>query len=74
MDALWIVYKNEVWKAWFLEAYSPLDPDRIRFGRFFRDGPKWGPDVSVDVIVRIDGGDGDLQLLRATNQLIGATQ
>lgn len=73
-DAIWIVYKGEVWKSWFTNE-STLDPLQKpnRFVKIARDGPKWGPDVQVDVIVRVNNKKGASQLLRASNQFIGRT-
>jgi hypothetical protein len=39
-----------------------------------RDGPKWGPDVMVDVIVRLRDSAGTESLFRAPKQLIIGTR
>lgn len=73
-DAVWIVYNNQVWKSWFTNepiAPSELKPNRIV--KIAREGPKWGPHVNVDVIVRVYDGKGARLLLRAPNQWIGRT-
>ena len=70
-DAVWIVYNNQVWKSWFTNepiARDLLKPNRIV--KIAREGPKWGPDVNVDVIVRVYDGKGTQLLLRAPNQWI----
>jgi len=65
-DAIWIIYGQEVWSAWLApEPYPPLRPNRIE--RVARNGPKWGPHVYVDVIVRVFDGHGSAYLLRASH-------
>jgi len=72
-DAVYIVDNNRVWKS-FLSAEerpsSELKPFRI--AKIAHDGPKWGPDIYVDVIVRIIAGGKDY-LLKASKQYIGRT-
>lgn len=73
-DAVWIVFNNQVWKSWFTNeqiASSELRPNRIV--KIAREGPKWGPHVNVDVIVRVLDGRGNIHLLRAPDQRIGRT-
>lgn len=72
-EAFYIVYNNQVWKSFFTEENIPpseLKPFRIT--KIARDGPKWGPKIYVDVIVRIKINNG-YQLLRASEQYIGRT-
>lgn len=71
-DAIWIVYDGQVWKSFFSnESSNPQKPNRLE--KVVRNGPKWGPGVYVDVIVRLlDGGEG-AHLLRAAHQYIGRT-
>jgi hypothetical protein len=70
-DAVWVVYNNQVWKSWFTNELAPdeLKPNRIV--KIAREGPKWGPHVYVDVIVRVYDGKGGTLLLRAPKQWIG---
>lgn len=73
-DAVWIVHNNQVWKSWLSNKDAPapeFKPNRIV--KVARDGPKWGPDVYVDVIVRVTDGKGRSQLLRGSKQYIGRT-
>lgn len=73
-DAVWLVYNNQVWKSWFTNepiAPSELKPNRIV--RIAREGPKWGPHMYVNVIVRVHDGKGGILFLRAHNQWIGRT-
>ncbi len=39
-----------------------------------RNGPKWGPDIKVDVVVRIVDRAGNEYLLKASNQKIERTE
>ena len=73
-DAIWIVYAGEVWKSFFTSEIpppNPLTPNRLE--RIARNGPKWGPDVYVDVVVRILDSQGNAHLVRAAHQWIGRT-
>lgn len=70
-DAVYIVYNNRVWKSWFTNESIPsfeLKPNRIV--KYVREGPKWGPQINVDVIVRVTDDRGHYQLLRASDQWI----
>jgi hypothetical protein len=71
-DVVWIVYSGEIWKAWLQrEASGNVKPNQMSL--MARDGPKWGPNVFVDVIVRVSGDSGQARLLRAPRQWIGRT-
>jgi hypothetical protein len=72
-NAIYIVYNNQVWKSFFSTEERP--PDELKpykITKIARDGPKWGPNAYVDVIVRILDGD-KVYLLRASEQYIGRT-
>lgn len=72
-NAIYIVYNNQVWKSYFSTEERPPDELKpFRITKIARDGPKWGPNVYVDVIVRILSGD-KVYLLRASEQYIGRT-
>lgn len=73
-DAVWIVNNDKVWKSWFTNEPHTPDPSRKnRIEKIVRNGPKWGPHITVDVIVRISDKSGHSQLLRASDQWIGRT-
>ncbi len=72
-DGIWIVYNNEVWKSWLTSESTPPEIKPNRLVKVAREGPKWGPNVFVDVIVRITDGKGGSQLLRGSKQYIGRT-
>ncbi|MGA9116968.1 MAG: hypothetical protein WB626_09360 [Bacteroidota bacterium] len=72
-DALWIVWTDRVWKSY---CAGPTQGDPARpYGlqRSASGGPRWGPHVSVDVIVRILDAGGGMHLLRASHQWIHRT-
>ncbi len=71
-DAVWIVYNNQVWKSWIADAAN--DGVKVpRLAKIARDGPKWGPGVKVDVIVRVLDAKAHGYMLHAPQQLIGRT-
>ncbi|HKJ93901.1 MAG TPA: hypothetical protein VJ957_12100, partial [Longimicrobiales bacterium] len=66
-DSSYVVYDGQVWAAPVTEefptqAFSVLEV-------IARNGPRWGPDVTVDVIVRFRYGTQSF-LLRAPDQTI----
>lgn len=74
-DAVWIVNNNQVWKSWFTnEPIAPSELKPYRIVKIAREGPKWGPHIYVDVIVRVIDRQGNHKLLRARNQWIGRTE
>jgi len=74
-DKLWIINGQEVWETEFSDEEIPQDPNRMhQLEKVARDGPKWGPDIYVDVVVKVkDYANFRIYLLRASNQYIGAT-
>jgi hypothetical protein len=72
IDAAWILFGDEVWSATITEERS-VSATQSHYEAVARDGPKWGPGVNVDVIVRVRDAQGTAQLLRAPDQPIGRT-
>lgn len=70
-DAAWVVNDTNVWST-FLEARQPQHHP-YELERTARDGPKWGPNIAVDAVVRVHRADGTSLLLRATDQMIERT-
>jgi hypothetical protein len=62
---IWVVNGSRVWAATF-----PDGSDRTE--GYARGGPKWGPDIFVDVVVAVTTGSG-IRLVRARAQEIHAT-
>ncbi len=71
-DKLWVI-KNpeEIWETAFTN--EKLTPNyNYQLEKIARDGPKWGPNIQVDVVVRITH-EGNTYLLKASNQTIHRT-
>ena len=71
MDTSWVIYNAEVGAA--AVEPRPRAETASHLEVVVRNGPKWGPDVTVDVVVRLRDSAGSMFLLRAANQTIGAT-
>ena len=69
--AVYVVLGDEVWAAQALEERS-RNETAPAYEIVARGGPKWGPGVNVDVIVRLTDGSRSW-LLRVPEQRIGAT-
>jgi hypothetical protein len=73
-NRLWIVNDDLVWETEFSYEERPKNPNRIhQLEKVARDGPKWGPNIQVEVIVRIIDVENNTYLLRAHDQWIDAT-
>jgi len=71
VDSVWVVNGETAWVAKATQEYPPADSSYIEF--VARDGPKWGPGVTVDVVLRLRESTGDPLFLRATAQPIHRT-
>ena len=69
-DRIYVVFGEDVWESEL--AATGSSGEEYKLERIARNGPKWGPDVFVDVIVRILV-DGDIHYLRASDQMISRT-
>jgi hypothetical protein len=65
IDKLWIINGQEIWESEL--AYKSVGSRKQRVAR---NGPKWGPNIKVDVVVRIVGEDKKEYFLKASNQNI----
>jgi len=66
---LWVVKGEEIWETEFANKEGSSIGDTLE--KIARDGPKWGPGISVDAVVRIiDLKSGKNYLLKASNQTI----
>ncbi len=77
-NRLWVINVQDVWDPiWetkFSDEERPKDPNhQHQLEKIGREGPKWGPGVYVDVVVRIVDYKGVKYLLRASKQYIGRT-
>ena len=70
-DQVSVVFGDQVWTAPARKEQPSNQPSVLEV--VARDGPRWGPNVTVDVVVRLRGPGGSDHLLRAPDQLIGRT-
>jgi hypothetical protein len=70
-DGAWVVFEEDVW-ATEVEEEFPRDIVAPNYEVVARGGPKWGPGVSVDVVVRLRH-EGREHLLRVADQPIRRT-
>jgi hypothetical protein len=70
-DQVSITYEGDVWTAQVKARGPRVDPNVLEV--VARDGPKWGPDVKVDVVVRLRDVWDRVYWLCATDQLVGRT-
>jgi len=70
---VWVVNSKEIWETELVSQELPTIGNTLeKIGR--GGGPKWGPGIGVDVVVRIiDLKSGKDYLLRASNQYIHGT-
>lgn len=72
VDAAWVVFGDQVWATAVGEESFPTVSEPF-YRVVARNGPKWGPGVNVDVIVRVKDAAGNTKLLRAANRPIQRT-
>jgi hypothetical protein len=72
VDAAFVVFGDQVWASW-PEPDGSCDA-RFCIRRTSRDGPRWGPDVEVDVVVQITSGSNPSVLLRDPGVMITRTE
>lgn len=70
IEAAWVIFGLEKWTADVSEERFASPPEQTHYEVVAREGPKWGPGVSVDVVVRLRDAAGATWLLRAPNQPI----
>lgn len=63
----WVVLESQVWAA----APTVVDAYERRWAA--RDGPKWGPGVDVDVVMRVRDSGGSAYLVRTPKVPINRT-
>jgi hypothetical protein len=68
---VWVLFNESIWSAPAGEGRFGVDTAPF-YEVVARDGPKWGPGVNVDVVVRVTQG-GRSWLLRAAGQPIVGT-
>jgi hypothetical protein len=71
---LWVINGQLLWETEFSEEDRPDNPNREhQLEKIARFGPKWGPDIQVEAIVRVIDGENNTYLLRAADQWIYRT-
>jgi hypothetical protein len=73
VDGLWLVNGEVAW-ATSVREEQPRGPDLSVFEAVARDGPKWGPGLTVDVVVRLRGASGQRTLVQVRGQVIQRTE
>jgi hypothetical protein len=73
MDRVWVIKsRGEVWESGVtLGSYQP-HPNEL--WEHAENGPKWGPHIYVDVVVRVRDAELRQYLLRATHQWIARVE
>ena len=74
VDRMWIVNDGEIWETVPREEQPRGSSGKVETIEVVgRDGPRWGPGITVDVVVRLRGPGGASTLLRAAAQPIHRT-
>ena len=69
-DSAWVYNGSAVWKT----PVAERQPRNVSYLEVVAaDGPKWGPGIVVDLVVRLRDGAGQTFLLEAPRQLISRT-
>ncbi len=69
-NRLWVIDGNKVWETEFSDWRNRPRPYQLK--KSVGGGPKWGPEIFVDVVVRLVQGD-RTYLIKAPDQRIGRT-
>jgi len=79
MDRAWVIFEEQIWVAsdfrsqvkpspeedgWIICSAAPVCEATIR------RGPKWGPGVFVDIVLRLTDKEGQYHLIQVQRQLI----
>lgn len=70
-DTVWVLNAAAAWAAKAVQEHAQSDPSYVDL--VARDGPKWGPSIEVDVVLRLRFGTGNWMLARAKGQPIHRT-
>ena len=71
-DMVWVLNGADVWSTVPREERSRNETTPV-YELAAREGPKWGPGINVDVVVRLHDIDGVESLLRVANRPIQGT-
>lgn len=70
-DRLWVINVQNVWETDLIGKELPHS--RAYLEKRAKNGPKWNPGITVDVIVRLATTSQNTYLLKASNQIIHQT-
>jgi len=69
-DHVWVINGEDVWDTDLVDRKIPWGQE-YRMEKSLKDnGPKWGPEIYVDVVVEIDYSEDGIYLLKADSQWI----
>jgi hypothetical protein len=71
-DRIYVILDNELWESALAPPDGSGNGEDYKLERVARDGPKWGPDIAVDVVVRLFY-DNEYYFLRVPQQWIYRT-
>ena len=73
-DKLWIINGQEVWSTTLQSVRENMPTENLtKLEKMAREGPKWGPGISVTVVIQIIDQKGNSHLLKAGDQVIHRT-
>jgi hypothetical protein len=73
VDAAWVVSGEAIWAARISDERLSTPPGPPFYEAVARDGPKWGPGITVDVVVQVRDADARSWRLRASGVPINRT-
>lgn len=68
---LWVINGCDIWDTDLIERIIPGDKIYRMQKRINEEGPDWGPDIYVNVVVEVVNDENGSYLLRADSQYIG---
>ena len=71
IESAWVVYRGLAWTSQPEPTGAPWGPDVLEF--VSRGGPRWGPDVAVDVVARVTGLTGGPRPIAARQVIVERT-
>ena len=72
LNHMWVINNNDIWEG-DLKDEGNSEQQRYRIVRVARDGPKWEPNIYVDVVVLVKSDGNKCALIKANNQIIHRT-
>ena len=71
-DHIWVIHNDEIWDEKLVDGTGgPTVPDLL-IKSAKSEGPKWGPDIYVEVVVQLIDEYGEKHLLRESDAFIYA--